>query len=104
MGKEAGPFFTYGPDGGNPEVKEQHQERYEREYLNMDLAFDGRFVQPLEPQDLRQRLLTELPKLYAAYQGYWQTLRNELEVVRKQCPHVYNELRYGAMRGFIDPL
>jgi acetyl-CoA carboxylase carboxyltransferase component len=104
MGKEAGPFFTYGPDDGDPEVKEHNQERYDGEYLNMDLAFDGGFVQPLEPEDLRQCLVNELPKLYAKYQVYWQTLRNELEDVRKQCPHLYNELRYGAIRGFIHPL
>ncbi|MCZ6873387.1 MAG: hypothetical protein O7G88_07625 [bacterium] len=104
MGKEAGPFFTYGPDGGDPEVKAHNQQRYDSEYLNMDLAFDGRFVQSLEPEDLRQCLVTELPKLYAQYQVYWQTLRNELEIVRKQCPDLYNELRYGAIRGFIHPL
>jgi acetyl-CoA carboxylase carboxyltransferase component len=104
MGKEAGPFFTYGPDGGDPELKERQQERYEREYLNMNLAFDGEFVKPLEPEDLRQRLVTELPKLYEQYQTYWQTLHSELETVRERCPHLYNELRYGAVRGFIHPL
>jgi acetyl-CoA carboxylase carboxyltransferase component len=104
MGKEAGPFFTYGPDAGDPELKERQQARYDSEYLNMNLAFDGQFVQPLEPEDLRQRLVTELPKLYERYQTYWQTLRSELETVREQCPHLYNELRYGAVRGFIHPL
>lgn len=104
MGKEAGPFFTYGPDGGDPEVKERQQERYEREYLNMDLAFGGRFVHPLEPEDLRQRLVTELPRLYTQYQTYWQALRSELETVREQCSRLYHELRYGAIRGFIHPL
>jgi acetyl-CoA carboxylase carboxyltransferase component len=104
MGKEAGPFFTYGPDGSDPEIKERQQERYEREYLNMDLAVDGQFVQPLEPEDLRQRLVTELPELYVQYQAYWQTLCDQLETVREQCPQLYNELRYGAIRGLIHPL
>ncbi len=104
MGKEAGPFFTYGADGGDPAVREQYQDRYETEYLNMRLAFEGRFVEPLEPEDLRQRLVTDVPELYAHYQAYWQTLVQELDHVRTQCPTLYRELRYGAVRGLIHPL
>ncbi len=104
MGKEAGPFFTYGPDGGDLDVKEQNQATYETEYLNMRLAFEGQFVKPLEPEDLRQRLVGELPEMVAEYQAYWQTLVAELETMREQCPHLYNELRHGAIRGFIHPL
>src|SRR5262245_12106789 len=65
MGKEAGPFFTYGPDRGDPAVKEQHQQRYESEYLNMNLAYEGSFVVPLRPEELRERLVEEVPRLYA---------------------------------------
>jgi acetyl-CoA carboxylase carboxyltransferase component len=104
MGKEAGPFFTYGPDGGDPAIRERHQERYEAEYLNMRLAFAGRFVEPLEPEALRQRLVTDLPDMYRQYQDYWQTLVRELEIVQTQCPTLYRELRYGAIRGLIHPL
>jgi acetyl-CoA carboxylase carboxyltransferase component len=104
MGKEAGPFFTYGPDGGDPAVRERHQERYEAEYLNMRLAFEGDFVVPLEPENLRQRLVTDVPELYAQYQTYWQELVAELEVVQAQCPTLFRELRYGAIRGLIHPL
>jgi propionyl-CoA carboxylase beta chain len=104
MGKEAGPFFTYGPNGGDPAVRERHQERYEAEYLNMRLAFEGHFVVPLEPEALRQRLMADVPEMYAQYQVYWQTLVRELEVVRAHCPTLYCELRYGAIRGLIQPL
>jgi len=104
MGKEAGPFFTYGPDGGNPTMKAQHQERYETEYLNMDLAFAERLVVPLEPEELRQRLLEDVPRLYAEYHAYWQTLRQELALVQTYCPYLHRELRYGAVRGRIRPL
>jgi propionyl-CoA carboxylase beta chain len=104
MGKEAGPFFTYGPDGGDAALRERHQERYEAEYLNMRLAFAGRFVGPLEPEALRQRLVTDLPDMYAQYQDYWQTLVRELDMVQAQCPTLYRELRYGAIRGLIHPL
>lgn len=104
MGKEAGPFFTYGPDGGDATIKEQHQDRYEHEYLNMRLAFDGRFVIPLDPEALRQRLVADIPAMYAQYQEYWETLVGELDMVREQCPHLYPELRYGAIRGLIHPL
>jgi hypothetical protein len=55
MGKEAGAFFTYGLDGGDPEVKALHQERYETEYLNMNMAYERRLAAPLEPVELRQR-------------------------------------------------
>lgn len=104
MGKEAGPFFTYGGDGGDPAVRERNQDRYETEFLNMRLAFEGRFVTPLEPEALRQRLVEDVPQLYAAYQEYWRTLMDELELVRQQCPGLWNELRYGAIRGLIQPL
>jgi len=104
MGKEAGPFFTYGPDQGDAALKEQQQERYETEYLNMDLAFTGSFVTPLEPEDLRQRLVDDIPQLYADYQDYWQALVHEMEQVQQQCPYLYRELRYGTLRGLIHPL
>lgn len=104
MGKEAGPFFTYGPDGGDPTLKEQQQERYDNEYLNMDLAFSGDFVTPLEPEELRQRLVEDIPQLYADYKAYWQTLQQEVALLKQQCPHLHDELRYGAMRGLIHPL
>jgi acetyl-CoA carboxylase carboxyltransferase component len=104
MGKEAGPFFTYGLDGGDVAVREAHQERYETEYLNMRLAFEGDFVVPLEPEALRQRLVTDVPEMYAQYQNYWHTLVAELDTVRAQCPLLYRELRYGAIRGLIHPL
>jgi acetyl-CoA carboxylase carboxyltransferase component len=104
MGKEAGPFFTYGPDNGDASIREGHQERYEAEYLNMRLAFEGHFVVPLEPEALRQRLLTDIPEMYAQYQDYWQTLVRELAMVQTQCPTLYRELRYGALRGLIHPL
>jgi propionyl-CoA carboxylase beta chain len=104
MGKEAGPFFTYGPDGGDAALRERHQERYEAEYLNMRLAFEGRFVGPLEPEALRQCLVVELPDMYVQYQDYWQTLVRELDMVQAQCPTLYRELRYGAIRGLIHPL
>ena len=104
MGKEAGPFFTYGGDSGDPVVRERNQDRYETEYLNMRLAFEGRFVTPLEPEALRQRLVEDVPQLYAAYQEYWHTLGRELELVRERCPTLWNELRYGAIRGLVQPL
>jgi acetyl-CoA carboxylase carboxyltransferase component len=104
MGKEAGPFFTYGDDGGDPAVRERNQERYEAEYLNMRLAFEGRFVMPLEPEALRQRLVEDVPQLYAAYQEYWHTLVRELDLVQEHCPTLWHELRYGAIRGLIQPL
>jgi propionyl-CoA carboxylase beta chain len=104
MGKEAGPFFTYGPDGGDAAVRERQQERYETEYLNMDLAFAGNFVVPLEPENLRQRLVEDIPLLYTAYQDHWQALVREWERVQAQCPHLARELRYGAIRGLIHPL
>jgi propionyl-CoA carboxylase beta chain len=104
MGKEAGPFFTYGPDGGEVSVREQHQERYEAEYLNMRLAFEGHFVTPLEPEALRPCLRHEVPEMYAQYQTYWQTLVAEWEVVQARCPLLARELRYGAMRGLVHPL
>jgi propionyl-CoA carboxylase beta chain len=104
MGKEAGPFFTYGGDGGDPVVRERNQERYETEYLNMRLAFEGGFVTPLEPEALRQRLVEDVPPLYAAYQEYWQTLVDELTLVQEHCPTLWHELRYGAIRGLIQPL
>ena len=88
MGKEAGPFFTYGPDGGDAAMRERQQERYENEYLNMDLAFAGNFVVPLEPEALRQRLVADIPHLYAAYQDYWRKLVHEWEQVQTQCPHL----------------
>jgi acetyl-CoA carboxylase carboxyltransferase component len=104
MGKEAGPFFTYGADNGDAAVRELHQERYEAEYLNMRLAFEGNFVVPLEPEALRQQLVLDVPDMYAQYQAYWQTLVTELAVVQRQCPTLYRELRYGAIRGLIHPL
>jgi acetyl-CoA carboxylase carboxyltransferase component len=104
MGKEAGPFFTYGPDGGDAEIRERHQERYDTEYLNMRLAFDGAFVTPLEPEALRQRLVEDVPALYAQYQEYWQSLVRDLEAVQTQHPDLYRELRHGAIRGSIHPL
>lgn len=104
MGKEAGPFFTYGSAQGDPAAREVLQETYEQEYLNMRLAFEGHFVEPLEPQSLRQCLVAELPPLYEAYEQYWQTLVHELEGMQKHCPNAFQELRYGAIRGFIQPL
>src|SRR5215468_8995485 len=104
MGKEAGPFFTYGGDSRDPAVRERNQERYETEYLNMRLAFEGHFVTPLEPEALRQHLVEDVPHLYAAYREYWHTLVRELDLVRAQCPALWNELRYGAIRGFVQPL
>jgi acetyl-CoA carboxylase carboxyltransferase component len=104
MGKEAGPFFTYGPDGGDAAVRDRQQERYEAEYLNMRLAFEGHFVVPLEPAALRPRLVADVPELYAQYQDYWQTLVQELDMVQAQCPALAGELRYGAIRGLIHPL
>jgi propionyl-CoA carboxylase beta chain len=104
MGKEAGPFFIYGADGGDAAVQERHRERYETEYLNMERAFAGHFVVPLEPEALRQRLVTDVPQLYDDYSAYWQALVQELEYVRVQCPRLYRELRSGAVRGLIYPL
>lgn len=104
MGKEAGPFFTYGGTGADAAVRERHQERYETEYLNMRLAFEGRFVIPLEPEELRQRLIEDVPQLYTAYQDYWHSLVGELELVRERCPYLWDELRHGAVRGLIHPL
>ena len=104
MGKEAGPFFTYGADGGDAALREQHQDRYENEYLNMNLAYEGRFVEPLEPEDLRPRLVAELPPLYYAYETYWQHLVGELTRVKEECPTLFAELRQGALRGLIQPL
>jgi acetyl-CoA carboxylase carboxyltransferase component len=104
MGKEAGPFFTYGPDNGDSAIREQHQERYENDYLNMRLAFEGHFVAPLEPEALRQRLVLDVPEMMAQYQAYWKALVDELERMRDACPYLYTELRYGAIRGLIHPL
>ncbi|MGE3540134.1 MAG: carboxyl transferase domain-containing protein [Candidatus Tectimicrobiota bacterium] len=104
MGKEAGPFFTYGGDGGDSSLRERQQERYENEYLNMRLAFEGGFVMPLEPETFRLRLRQDLPQLYDAYQEYWQQLHAELTLVQQRCPQLWNELRYGALRGLIQPL
>ena len=104
MGKEAGPFFTYGPDGGDATIKEQHQERYENEYLNMNLAYESNLVEPLEPEELRPRLVAELPPLYHAYETYWNHLAGELTRVREECPTLFAELRHGALRGLIQPL
>ncbi len=104
MGKEAGPFFTYGPDGDDATVKEEQQDRYEREYLNMNLAFEGSFVEPLEPEALRSRLVADIPLLYRDYQDYWSALVRELQLVQDQCPQLYQELRHGTLRGLIHPL
>jgi propionyl-CoA carboxylase beta chain len=104
MGKEAGPFFTYGPDGSDPTLKEQHQQRYDREYLNMNLAYKDGFVGPLRPEELRLRLVEEVTRLYTEYDVYWQALKQELEVAQLHCPHLYRELRYGAVRGYVQPL
>jgi propionyl-CoA carboxylase beta chain len=104
MGKEAGPFFTYSANGGDPAMRTHLQERYEQEYLNMHLAFATGLVVPLEPEKLRQRLVEDVPQLYAEYQTYWRALVQELEQVQAHCPHLYRELRYGAIRGMIHPL
>ena len=104
VGKEAGSFFTYGPDGGDAAVREQYQDRYENEYLNMDRAYAGRLVDPLEPEALRPCLVADLPPLYDAYQAYWQRLVGDLERVREECPALFTELRHGALRGLIHPL
>ena len=85
-------------------MQERQRERYETEYLNMDLAFAGGFVVPLEPESLRQRLVEDIPQLSAAYKEYWQTLVGELELVRERCPQLHQELRYGTLRGLIHPL
>lgn len=104
MGKESGPFFTYGSDGGDLEVKERQQARYEAEFLNMERAYAGHFVVPLEAEALRQRLLTDVPQLYDDYSVYWQALVEELQHTRLHCPRLYSELRNGAVRGLIYPL
>jgi acetyl-CoA carboxylase carboxyltransferase component len=104
VGKEAGPFFTYGFNGGDAVMKDRLQQRYETEYLNMDMAFANEFVEPLEPEDLRKQLIEDVPKLYASYQDYWRKLVQELKHVQQKCPGIYKELRYGAMRGSIKPL
>jgi len=104
VGKEAGPFFTYGFNGGDAVMKDRQQQRYDTEYLNMDMAFANEFVVPLEPEDLRKRLIEDVPKLYASYQDYWVKLVQELMFVREKFPSLYKELRYGAIRGFIKPL
>jgi acetyl-CoA carboxylase carboxyltransferase component len=104
MGKEAGPFFTYGPDGGEPAMRAHLQERYEHEYLNMYVAFAAHLVTPLEPEKLRQRLVEDVSQLYAEYQTYWRALMEELERVQVHCPLLYRELRCGAIRGLIQPL
>jgi acetyl-CoA carboxylase carboxyltransferase component len=104
VGKEAGPFFTYGFNAGDVVMKDRQQQRYETEYLNMDMAFAKEFVVPLEPEDLRKRLLDDVPKLYASYQDYWGKLVKELKFVQEKCHYLYKELRYGAIRGFIKPL
>jgi hypothetical protein len=70
----------------------------------MDLAFNGNFVAPLEPEDLRQRLVDDIPSLYLAYQDYWRDLVRDIEFVEHQCPQLYRELRYGTLRGLIHPL
>jgi hypothetical protein len=70
----------------------------------MALAFSGHFVEPLEPEDLRQRLVDDIPRLYAAYRDYWQALGREMQLLQDQCPHLYRELRYGTLRGLIHPL
>lgn len=104
MGKEAGPFFTYGAHGGDAAVKAQQQARYESEYLNMDLAYAERLVAPLEPEKLRQHLVEDVLRLYTEYEAYWQQLVQELALVQTQCPLLYRELRQGAVRGLIQPL
>ena len=104
MGKEAGPFFTYGGDGGDPVVRERQQERYDAEYLNMRLAFDGHFVEPLEPEAFRQRLVEDVLCLYKAYQEYWAALIQELALVQERCPALWQEWRSGALRGLVRPL
>jgi acetyl-CoA carboxylase carboxyltransferase component len=104
VGKEAGPFFTYGLNGSDVVMKDRQQQRYETEYLNMDMAFAKEFVVPLEPEDLRKRLLKDVPKLYASYQDYWKKLVKELKLVQEKCQYLYKELRYGSIRGFIKPL
>jgi hypothetical protein len=75
--KEAGPFFTYGEDSGYPTVKAHQQERYEAEYLNTDLAFTERLVVPVKPEQLRARLVEDVPRLYVEYEAYWQALMQE---------------------------
>jgi propionyl-CoA carboxylase beta chain len=104
MGKEAGPFFTYGPSQDDPATEAHYQERYETEYLNMRVAFEQELVIPLEPEELRQCLVADVPRLYGAYQAYWQALVQELAQVQAHCPRLYRELRHGAVRGLIAPL
>ena len=104
VGKDAGPFFAYGVNAPDSEMKDRLQMRYEDDYLNMEVAFSQEFVVPLEPEDLRQRLLEDVPGLYTAYRRYWEKLLQEMEWVQEKCLRLHKELRYGAIRGFIKPI
>jgi hypothetical protein len=70
----------------------------------MDLALAKHLVRPLKPEELRQRLVEDVPHLYGEYQVYWQALMQELAWVQARCPRLYRELRYGAVRGCVRPL
>lgn len=74
MDKEAGPFFPYGAAGRKAVNTERDHARYDRDYLNMALAFAGHFVTPLKPEQLRPCLVEQIPALYATSQAYWHTL------------------------------
>lgn len=104
VGKEAGPFFVYGLNGEDEEMKERLLQRYDTEYLNMDMAFTEGFVVPLEPKDLRKRLVEDVTQLYESYQEYWRKLAKELELVQEKCHYFHEELRCGTIRGIIKPL
>ena len=104
VGKEAGPFFAYGFNAKDEEKKDHLQMRYDDEYLNMEMAFSQEYVVPLEPEDLRERLLEDVRGLYTAYRRYWKKVVQEMELVPEKCPGLHKELRYGAIRGFIKPI
>ena len=49
IGKKLGRFLPMGRMAGSQQ-REAHQKRYETEYLNMGLAYEGRLVAPLNPE------------------------------------------------------
>ena len=73
--------------------------------LPMSRYHDARRVfDTLSKSLVEVRLVADVPQLYAAYQEYWHTLVQELDLVRQRCPALWDELRYGAIRGLIQPL
>ena len=55
-------------------------------------------MEPLEPEALRQRLVTISLTCMCSIRN-WQALVRELDMVQARCPTLYRELRYGAIRG-----